>query len=684
MRWMQLAIPVLASFFVDTGSAAVVQTVEIAAYRSVAGALGCQLRTVHIDCAAYGASWHPTFDDRLENAVRKDSAFSSDPRMVADGLWDIVDRERGWLFAGAAALVTLLVFAAYVLGRKHGLSGRKQSIRHTDPQCEQDDAMLRRSESALRALQGIGSSHGWGFEEKVQELLAFGRKQFNLPIGILSSVVGDAYEVVEVLSPDGSIVKGNVFPLGRTFCSLTLKTNEPVCFEHAAASKWGSSHPAYRQHKLEAYLGIRVEGENMPYGTLSFIGPEPRVLKFTETDKEILKLMANWLASELARQGTESEMRKLSGALEQTADSVMIFSRDGVVEYVNPAFESSTGYRREEFTGTNSKCFSALWEDEQCYRRMWETVLSGKVFRDTVVNRRRDGSMYYEEKTITPLQNGRSAATHFVSTGKDVTERIEAEARARQNQAQLAHAQRATAMGAMATSLAHELNQPLAAIVNYAHGCIHRLRNGSASAEELLPALQHIVTEGARSGEIIRRLRGFLRKGESLRGSVDINRLVREAADLIGAEARHKRVELRLELARDLPPVIVDAVQIEQVVLNLVHNAIEAIDAGGGKRREVSVGTEPDPTGSGVQVVVRDTGPGIRPGERNRVFDAFFTTKKNGMGMGLSISRAIVEAHGDQLRACSNDGSGATFRFRLPASIKEDNNECPASGFRRR
>ncbi len=683
MRWLQSTVLTLAISFVCTGWNAAPHAAELAAYSAVSGVHRCPLRKIQITRVARGGGGHPTFDYWSVNAVRKDSAFSSDPRMVADGLWNIVDRERGRLFAGAAALATLLVFAAYVLGRKHGLSGRKQPIRHADHQCEQDDAMLRRSESALRALQGIGSSHGWGFEEKVQELLAFGRKQFNLPIGILSSVVGDAYEIVEVLSPDGAIAKGGVFPLGHTFCSLTLKSSEPVCFEHAAASEW-CSHPAYRQHKLEAYLGIRVEGENMPYGTLSFIGPEPRVLRFTETDKEILKLMANWLSSELARQRTESEMRKLSGALEQTADSVMIFSRDELVEYVNPAFENSSGYRREEFSGTNSKCFSALWEDEQCYRRMWETVLNGKVFRDTVVNRHRDGSMYYEEKTITPIKNDRSAATHFVSTGKDVTERIQAEACARQNQAQLAHAQRATAMGAMATSLAHELNQPLAAIVNYAHGCIHRLRNGSASAEELLPALQHIVTEGARSGEIIRRLRGFLRKGESLRRTVDVNRLVRGAADLIGAEARHKRVELRLELAQNLPPVIVDAVQIEQVVLNLVHNAIEAIDAGGGKRREVSVGTEPDPTRSGVQLVVRDTGPGIQPGAQDRIFDAFFTTKKNGMGMGLSISRAIVEAHGDQLWACSNDGSGATFRFRLPASIKEDNNECPASGFRRR
>ena len=577
---------------------------------------------------------------------------------------DVVHQYRKWLVAGLAFLFVSAGLIAYMLRMNRRLRFSKQILEIQFVERARAEQALRRSERALRALHGITSKHRLSFERKVQALLGLGRKQFGLPIGIFSFVEGEQYHIEEVVPANGPIPKGCVFPLGQTYCSLTLQTPEPVSFEHAAASEW-RTHPAYLQHRLEAYLGIRVEVDGEVYGTLNFISPEPRTVSFTNADKQVLKLMAQWLGSEIERQRTGAQMHKLSSALEQTADAVMIVNRGGVVEYVNPAFERITGYAREDIIGNSPRVLRSGRNGEAYYRRLWKTILRGEAFHDTFVNRRKDGLLYYEEKTITPLKDEHGTVTHFVATGKDVTQRKLAEERARQRQAQMAHVQRVSAMGVMATSLAHELNQPLAAIVNYAQGCIHRLRDGEVRSDEFLAALEHIAAEGNRSGEIIRRVREFLRKGKPLRTRADINQIVREAADLAGPEARQKNVALQLELTEDLPPVLADAVQIGQVVLNLMHNAIEAIDEANCPRREVTVQTGPD-LKNGVVVTVRDTGPGLPVKNADHVFAPFFSTRADGMGMGLSISRSIVEAHGDRLQAFANADSGATFRFALP------------------
>lgn len=560
-------------------------------------------------------------------------------------------------------LAIMVAVMAYVLRLNRRLKLSKRSHESEIAERERAEQALRRSENALRDLHDITATHSLPFEGKAQALLALGCQQFGLPIGILSLIEGDKYEIVQVLAPDNTLTKGSIFPLGRTYCCVTLQSSEPVSFEHAAESEW-RTHPAYHQHKLEAYLAIRVEVEGRVYGTLNFSSPEPRTVRFTNGDKEILKLMAQWAGSEIGRQRAGAQRRMLSGALEQTADAVMIVNRSGLCEYVNPAFERITGYTREEVVGKSPKILRSGRHGDEFYRQMWKTILRGEAFHDTFINRRKDGSLYYEKKTITPVKDSQGNVVHFVSTGKDVTKRILAEEHARQRQTELAHVGRVSAMGEMATVLAHELNQPLAAIVNYAQGCIRRLHDGETNSSELRTALEHIVAQGHRSGEIIRRQRDFLRKGKPLRTRSDINYIVREAVELASLEARQKNVALRLELCDGLAPVLADAIQIEQVVLNLVHNAIEAIDAAGSPQREVVIQTACDPK-NGAEVTVRDSGPGLPAEQADLVFDAFFSTKPSGMGMGLSISRSIVEAHGDQLRALPSAG-GAVFRFALP------------------
>ncbi len=609
------------------------------------------------------AGWTTPLDYQPVHELLKDLHFSPYDEEDKVTVADIVYQYRRWVIAGIAFLLLLTGFAAYMSRLNYRLRLSKHSLESEIDVRERAEQALRRSECALRALHDITSKHNLPFEEKAQALLAMGCEQFGMPVGILSRVEGEKYEIVEVMPPDGPISKGCVFPLARTYCSITLQSSEPVGFEHAAMSEW-CRHPAYLEHKLEAYLGIRVEIDGRVFGTLNFISPEPRTLLFMNTDSEILKLMAQWIGSEIGRQHAEAHMRKLSGALEQTADAVLITDREGGIDYINAAFQRMTGYTQEEVSGKTPSFLRSGQHGKEFYRRLWETILRGEVFHGTFINRCKDGSLYYEEKTITPLKDSQGSVVNFVSTGKDTTQQRLAEEQAKQHQAQLAHVCRVSDMGEMAAALAHELNQPLAAIVNYAQGCVHRLRAGEMKRDELLAALEHIAVHGHQSGAIIRRLRSFLRRGNPQRQYTDVNRVVREAMELTDLEARQKEVTLRLDLSDDLPPVLMDMIQIEQVVLNLLRNAIEAIDDAQCPRREVTVRTNVSSNGR-VEVTVCDTGPGLPAENVDRLFEAFFTTKSDGMGMGLSISRSIVEAHGDQLQAAINPDGGAAFHFAL-------------------
>ncbi len=229
----------------------------------------------------------------------------------------------------------------------------------------------------------------------------------------------------------------------------------------------------------------------------------------------------------------------------------------------------------------------------------------------------------------------------------------------------MAHLARVAAAGEMATSLAHELNQPLGAITNYAGVCLDAVRPSNPLGPTFLEALEEIRKEAARASEIIRRLRAFLRKREPQRQPVNINEVVREAADMLAFDLRHNGVQARLQLAEGLPMIRVDAVQIQQVLVNLIQNGVDAMVDTRSHERRLAIKTVAAERGA-VQVHVSDSGCGIAEDMWTRLFQGFATTKPNGLGMGLAICRTIVEAHGGRIWAVANPGQGATFRFALP------------------
>lgn len=253
----------------------------------------------------------------------------------------------------------------------------------------------------------------------------------------------------------------------------------------------------------------------------------------------------------------------------------------------------------------------------------------------------------------------------LVTAAIDISERDRVAETVRVLQSELAHASRVSAMGEMAAQFAHELSQPLTAISTCAEGGVDALIPPGGNPDNALTALRIIVTQAKRASEIIRRTRKFIEKHEQEKVRADVNSLIRDAAELIQGEANHRNVDMRLRLAEALPAAFVDVVQIQQVIVNLARNGIDAMSGNEPAQRQLVISTEPSP--NGIVVSVEDNGPGISPEIRKRLFEPFFSTKSDGLGIGLSICRSIVEAHGAHLVVSSAPGQGAQFRFALPS-----------------
>jgi C4-dicarboxylate-specific signal transduction histidine kinase len=261
--------------------------------------------------------------------------------------------------------------------------------------------------------------------------------------------------------------------------------------------------------------------------------------------------------------------------------------------------------------------------------------------------------------------DGRTARMHMAS---DITDRKQADETNRQQQEKLLLTSRLLTVGEMASTLAHEINQPLAAIASYNQGCVRRLRSGQWNAEEIAATLEKASAQAERAGQVIQRVREFLRNREPTRTAHDVNDVMSGVAKLVELEAEQAQVELKLKLHTGLRPVLMDRIMVEQVVLNLVKNAIEAMKNTDQISRSLTMTTLPS-TGDVVEVSVTDQGHGITAESEAELFKPFFTTKPEGMGIGLNICRSIVELHEGRLWFSRNVGAGSTFRFTLPVAV---------------
>jgi len=390
-----------------------------------------------------------------------------------------------------------------------------------------------------------------------------------------------------------------------------------------------------------------------------------------ELEQRVMERTSQLATAKQRLERDEAELRRseaaLSALVENTTDAIWSVDRQGIIRVMNSVFRALC---RQRFGAEyDPETFAALVPTPI---RNDFAALYARAFRGEHAQVERtfeaDGERRHLLISVHPIiDNGVvSGATVF---SKDITDHKRAEEQARQHQAELAHVLRLSTMGEMAAGLAHEIHQPLCAIANYAQGCARRLRDRAMDVSVLLPVVEAIAAEALRAGEIIRRLRDLLRKEGPHQEVVDINGIVRGAIRMIEPEARRHDVHLQLELAPDLPEVIGDGVQIEQVLLNLLLNGVEAVQAAHNGERSLVVITAPAGADA-VEVSVRDSGIGI-PDPPADVFAPFFSTKPNGLGMGLSISRTLIETHGGRLFATRNPDHGSTFRFTLPVPGRE-------------
>jgi len=385
----------------------------------------------------------------------------------------------------------------------------------------------------------------------------------------------------------------------------------------------------------------------------------------------ILGPIVGLAGDQLRRNSAEaaSKQSHLQSILDTVPEAMIVIDEKGIIRSFSAAAVRLFGWTPDEAIGRN---ISVLMPTP--YRTEHDGYLSryaatgerriigiGRI----VVGERKDGSTFPMELAVGEAYAGRDR--FFTGFIRDLTERQDQDLRLQALQAELIHVSRLTAMGEMAAALAHELNQPLSAIANYMKGSVTLLAAAEPDLARLRDALNRAGDQALRAGEIIKRLREFVAKGETEHTIEDVGKLLEEASALALVGARESSLRVSLRLAR-VDPVIVDRVQIQQVALNLIRNAIEAMAGSETKELTITVTTTPDAM---AQVEIIDSGPGLAPDMIDRLFQPFVSSKSTGLGVGLSICRTIIDAHGGRIWARGNPQGGATFAFTLPFATTE-------------
>ncbi len=367
---------------------------------------------------------------------------------------------------------------------------------------------------------------------------------------------------------------------------------------------------------------------------------------------------------------------RFEALLDAAVDAIVVIDEDGRIQSFSRAAEKIFGYSQSEAVGQPVEILmpSPYREEHAGYLTSYLGGEPPKIIGigREVVGQRKDGSTFPLYLSVGKVSS--SGKRSFVGILRDVSnqkkmeqEQLRLHAEAQLNRERLAHAGRLQILGEMAAGIAHEINQPLSAISTYAQAAGRLLQSGESETGEQLEILEKIAVQAQRAGEVIRRMRALAAEGETSRQIVDINDVVGEVLELAEIDARAHEYILKADLAPSLPAILADRIQIQQVVLNLVHNAIEAMLDVDGAGDVILIRSGPDDEGR-VEVCVIDQGVGLAKEDEDRVFDPFFSTKQSGLGIGLSICRSIIQAHGGEMGFRRNQGPGMTFFFNLPTA----------------
>lgn len=376
-------------------------------------------------------------------------------------------------------------------------------------------------------------------------------------------------------------------------------------------------------------------------------------------------LIKNIHAREQAEQSLRESELRFHLLAENATDIISRHTPDGTYLYASPSCKTLLGYKPEELIGVTAYKF-LHHEDVSKMRKILNRRKEDSQSQTVTYRiRRKDGDYRWFESNIRVVRDEQSKTIREIqSASRDVTDHI-MDKKARLRGQQLAHVFRLSTMEEMASGMAHEISQPLAAIVNYTQGCVRYLQNDKHEPDQLIEIMKKAVSQAERAGEVIHRLKNFFCKGQIFRTPCKVNSLIRETVSLIRSDLNTSKTKIDFELSKDVPLISADKIQIQQVMLNLIQNAIEAMHELSHKNKRIRILSKTCET-SNVEIVISDTGPGFSKELIHKVFEPFFTTKAHGRGMGLAICRSIIEAHGGKFTIHPNTNNHSWIRFTLP------------------
>jgi PAS domain S-box-containing protein len=367
------------------------------------------------------------------------------------------------------------------------------------------------------------------------------------------------------------------------------------------------------------------------------------------------------------RKRADERQRLAASVFENTTEGILVTDVQGTIQFVNPAFTTITQYESGEAIGKNPRILQSRRQDHEFYQSMWSSILEFGHWQGEIYNRRKNGEIFPQWLTISAIKDNLGNTTNYVGVTWDITERKQAEEDAQRHQRDMAHVMRLSTMGEMATGMAHELNQPLAAIVVYCGTAASLVSSLPSPPQQLGEMLERAKEQAHRAGDIIRHLREFVSKEGKDKEPFDLDQVIRDVITLLKWEVQESGIKIDLRPGGQTRKVSANKIQIEQVLINLVRNSLEAIGQAEIAAGRVVIQTRLLPNDM-IEVSVSDNGPGVDATMADKIFDQFQTSKETGMGIGLSLSRTIIEAHGGNLWVDKDRQNGALFVFELPVS----------------
>jgi PAS domain S-box-containing protein len=483
----------------------------------------------------------------------------------------------------------------------------------------------------------------------------------------IEAEAGTGQGKIEVAARHAAITRSD---LPQSVLHYIIRTQERVLLDDASADDVYSKDDYVRQRRSKSILCLPIVKQRKLVGAL-YLENNLTPFVFTPDRVAVLEMLASQAAISLENAHLYSDLQLQAGLLQRLPVSAWTLDPDGTPDFVNEVWLEYSGQTLDFVRSHPEAWMTAVHPEdrEAASRAFWGGVRSGRGFAiETRSLRAQDGSYRWHLQQAVVLRDTEGKVLKFVGTTTDIDDQRRVEDALRQAQGDLARINRVTTMGELTASLAHELSQPISGAVTNANTCLRKLGRDSPDLDEVRTVVARFARDAQRAADVIGRIRSQFQRGASHREVIDVNEINRETVALLRDEAARYNISVRTVLAPDLPQIVGDRVQLQQVAMNLIVNSIEAMKGFDGIR-ELVIRSRRSEDGQ-ILVSVSDTGMGFPAQLAEQIFDPFFTTKPHGTGMGLRISRSIIESHGGRLWAVGSPRRGATFHFNLPSRVK--------------